>query len=150
VVPATAGDSVQVRLSFLADEWRIDQLRFAADVRRTAPRMLQPASVTTATGAPHPDARAALTSADERRLSTAPGDRMFVRFDVGRDSTPRTFLVAAQGYYSEWVRGSWMRGPRQPHAFSPSRTPIDDVLRTWIAKKEFMEAEFFRSRVPVL
>ncbi|MFL5606341.1 MAG: hypothetical protein ACJ8AD_07845 [Gemmatimonadaceae bacterium] len=150
MVPATSGDSVHVRLSFLADEWRIDQLSFAADMRRTAPRMLEPASVTTRAGAPHPDARDALSRADERRLSTAPGDRMFVRFDVGRDSTPRTFLIAAQGYYSEWVRGSWMRGPTQPHAFSPSRTAIDDVLRTWIGKKEFMEAEFFRARVPVL
>ena len=96
------------------------------------------------------DARDALTSADERRLSTSPGDRMFVRYDVGRDTTPRTFLIAAQGYYSEWVRGSWMRGPKQPHAFSPSHTATDDVLRTWIGKKSFMEAEFFRTRVPVL
>jgi hypothetical protein len=150
VVPATEGDSVQVRLSFLPDEWRIDQLAFAADVRRTTPRLLEPASVVTASGAPHSAAREALTRADERRLSTSPGDRMFVRFDVGRDTTPRTFLVAAQGYYSEWVRGSWLRGPKQPHAFSPSRTAVDDVLRTWIGKKEFMESEFFRTRVPVL
>jgi hypothetical protein len=107
-------------------------------------------NVMTTTGATHAAARDALTDADERRLSTSPGDRMFVRFDVGRDSTPRTFLVAAQGYYSEWVRGSWMRGPKQPHAFSPSQTSIDDVLRTWIVKKQFMEAEFFRTRVPVL
>jgi hypothetical protein len=149
VIPA-AEDSVHVRLSFLPDEWRIDQLAFAADVRRPQPRLLEPVSVTTATGATHADARAALTSADERRLSTSPGDRMYVHFDVGRDSTPRTFLIAAQGYYSEWVRGSWMRGRKQPTPFSPSRTAIDDVLRTWIGKKQFMEAEFFRSRVPVL
>jgi hypothetical protein len=150
VVPAAAGDSVHVRLSFLADEWRIDQLAFAADVRRTAPRMLEPVNVATPAGATHQDARDALTSADERRLSTSPGDRMFVRYDVGRDTTPRTFLIAAQGYYSEWVRGSWMRGPKQPHAFSPAHTATDDVLRTWIGKKNFMEAEFFRTRVPVL
>jgi hypothetical protein len=150
MVPATSADSVHVRLSFPADEWRIDQLAFAADVRRTVPRLLAPAGVATTGGVSHPVARDALTSADERRLATAPGDRMYVRFDVGRDTTPRTFLVAAQGYYSEWVRGSWMRGPKQPHAFSPAQTAIDDVLRTWIGKKDFMEAEFFRTRVPVL
>jgi hypothetical protein len=150
VVPVTSSDSVHVRVSFLPDEWRIDQLTFAADVRRTSPRLIEPMQVITSAGAPQRAAREALATADERRLSTSPGDRMFVRYDVGRDSTPRTFLVAAQGYYSEWVRGSWMKGPKQAHAFSPSRTAIDDVLRTWIARKDVMETEFFRTRVPVL
>lgn len=149
VIPAGTGDSVNVRLSFLPDEWRIDQIAFAADVRRAPPRLLEPAAVTTSAGISQPDARAALASADEQRLSTSPGDRMFVRYDVGRDSTPRTFLVAARGYYSEWLRGSWMKGPKDAHPFSPATTAVDDVLRTWIARKDAMESDFFRTRVPV-
>jgi hypothetical protein len=150
IVPANSGDSVHVRLSFLPDEWRIDRLAFAAEVRRTTPRMIAPMALTTAAGVIRDDARDALVSADDRRLVTSPGERMLVRYDVGTDSVPRTFLIAAQGYYSEWVRGSWMRGLKDDAAFSPSKVRMDDVLRTWISRKEYMEAEFFRRRVPVL
>jgi hypothetical protein len=67
---------------------------------------------------------------------------------VGRDAIPRTFLVAVDGYYAEWVRPDWIRSARDSLPFSPATT-TQDVLRAWVASRESLEQRFFRDRVPV-
>ena len=152
VVPAGEPDSVRIRVSFLADEWRIDRAAVATHVRRVAPRIVPLARVTDRSGAVRDDVRRALAGADGKYLSTHPGDRMDVHFEPGPSTAPRTFLVATQGYYTEWVRGEWMRAPVDSAAFDPARVRLSDVLRTWIARKPAFEREFFArdARVPVL
>lgn len=152
VVPAVGDDSVRIRLSFLADEWRIDRVALSSRVRRVRPRVVKLARATAADGAPREDVRDVLRRADDRRLETHPGDRFFADFDVGRTTDPaaaRTFLFAAQGYYTEWVRGSWMRDATDSTAFDPARVKLTDVLRSWRAAKDSMESRFFLQRVPV-
>jgi hypothetical protein len=153
VVPAVGDDSVRIRLSFLADEWRIDRVALSSSMRRVKPRVVKLARATSADGTPRQDVRDVLRRADDRQLETHPGDRFFADFDVGRAPVgaggSRTFLFAAQGYYTEWVRGSWMQSATDSTAFDPSRVKLTDVLRSWRAAKDSMEARFFLQRVPV-
>ena len=150
VVPATS-DSVRIRLAFLADEWRIDRVAVAGRVRRVAGRAVPVSRVTDGDGREHADARDAIASPDARRLATSPGQRMRLHFLTGpaRDGGARTFLFAAQGYYTEWIRGAWLRAPADTLPFDPARVKLGDVLRTWRERRPAMERDFFAQRVPV-
>ena len=156
VVPVPAGDSLRLRLSFLTDQWRIDRLAVAAAVRRVTPRVVPVAAVTGIGGALQPDAVAAVRQADEHYLETAPRQRFTVTFDAGRAPdpasgarVPRTFLLASQGYYTEWVRGGWLAGARDTATFTPSAETLVHAMRSWSAQRDSMERQFFRSRIPV-
>ncbi len=97
------------------------------------------------------DVRDFIGRADDRRLVTNPGDRIYTFFDVGANPPApmaRTFLVAVDGYYVEWVRPSWIANARDSMPFSP-RTPTREVLATWLATRESLQQRFFRDRVPV-
>ena len=87
----------------------IDRVAVAWDVRRLEPRTIPLATVTAGDGSSRPDVADMLRRADERRLETEPGQRYRVTFDVGRaPQGTRTYLLAAKGYYVEWVRGRWL------------------------------------------
>jgi hypothetical protein len=142
------GDSIRLRLSFVTDEFRIDRVATTWDVRPVEARKFAAARVTESGGMRRDDVRDFIRAADDRHLVTSPGDRFFVDFDVGRDAAPRTFLVAVDGYYTEWVRPAWIRSAADSLPFSP-RTTTQEVLRAWVASRESLERRFFRDRVPV-
>ena len=152
VIPvAPAGDSMRVRIAFIADQWRIDRLAVATSVRRVPTRTIQASDVEGASGKHETVALAAIGSADEQYLQTSPRQRFTVSFDVGRGeaAAPRTFLLVSQGYYTEWVRGSWMTGKRETTAFKPEDATLLAALRSWRIEKDSMETQFYRSRIPV-
>lgn len=150
VVPAGRGDSVRIRLSFTADEFQIDRVALAWGVRALAQRTVAAARVTGSDGRRRDDVLRMLARADEREVVTNPGDQFVAEFDVGlAPPGTRTFMLAAHGYYVEWVRGSWIQAAADSVPFAPSRTPIRDVLRSWRASKDTLEQRFFQLRVPV-
>jgi len=108
VVPVPAGDSLRIRLGFIADQWRIDRLAVAARVRRPAVREIPLAAATGPDGRPEPAALRDLREADDRYLVTTPRQRFIASFDAGPPpvDSARTFLLVSQGYYTEWVRAS--------------------------------------------
>lgn len=151
VIPVRGrGDSLRIRLSFLADQWRIDRLAIAASVRRVPSRQVEAQSVTGATGLLEDAPLQAVSAPDENYLQTSPRQRFTVAFDVGPDrGDARTFLLVSQGYYTEWVRGAWMTGMRDTVAFRPEDATLLRALRSWRAEKDSMEKQFYRSRIPV-
>ncbi|MFN2563709.1 MAG: hypothetical protein ABR499_01690 [Gemmatimonadaceae bacterium] len=153
VVPVPRGvDSVRIRLSFIADEWRIDRASIAPIVRRTEGRVIPAAEATESEARPAPTVLAHLRRADDRYLQTSPGQRFWLRFDAGappaRDST-RTFFIASQGYYTEWVRGSWIKGATRPVPFAPTDSSLVETLRRWSAVKDSVDRHFYATRIPV-
>jgi hypothetical protein len=151
VIPAPSGDTVHLRLEFLADQWRIDRLAIGDAVRRPRTRSISLNSVTDAEGDAAPQALHDLRVADDHYLQTTPPQRFTISFDVGKppiDST-RTFFIVSQGYYIEWVRGSWMTGPRDTTTFKPGDNAIERVLRLWAQQKDSLEKSFYRTRIPV-
>jgi hypothetical protein len=142
------GDSIHLRLSFVTDEFRIDRVATSWDVRQVEARKFSAARVAESGGIRRDDVRDFIRAADDRHVVTSPGDRFFVDFDVGRDATPRTFLVAVDGYYIEWVRPAWIRSATDSLPFSPHAT-TQEMLRAWLASRQSLEQRFFRDRVPV-
>lgn len=151
VIPQPAGDSIHLRLVFLADQWRIDRLAIGDAVRRPRTRTLSLASVMNAEGDAEPRAREDLLHADDRYLQTTPPQRFTIAFDVGGspNDSSRTFFIASQGYYIEWVRGSWLAGKHDTASFRPDDAALDRVLRSWARQRDTLEKSFYRTQIPV-
>jgi hypothetical protein len=152
VLPVVPGERVaRLRLRFLADAWRIDRLRVAGRVSEAEPRSVPLAQVRGGGGTSEPDALAGLREADGRYLETRPGQRFSAVFDAGptREARERTFLLSSQGYYTEWVRGDWLRASGH-EAFVPSDEALLLAMRRWERRKASFERDFEHNRVPVL
>ena len=152
VIPAQKGEkSLRIRLSFLADQWRIDHVAVASAERRLPPRAIQISAVTGSGGRPENTARENMSAPDDRYLQTNPGDRFFADFNVG-SGTPgqsRTFLLSSQGYYTEWIRGAWIKNASAKEPFRPTDQAILGTLRKWADTRESFEERFVKERVPV-
>jgi hypothetical protein len=173
-VPVPPGsDSLHVRLSFVPDAWRLDHVAVAERVRRSegerhpvADLRIGGDAAGEATRGPSDtpgDDSARAPWARERlaqdRLSapdhdywvTLPTDRFWATFETGTTApgAARSFFLAAQGYYIEWIRRDWLRADPLAEAFAPSDALLVDALNRWAASREDWEAKFEASRLPV-
>lgn len=92
-----------------------------------------------------------LARADGQYLQTLPGQRFTAVWQptpMSQDSS-RTFLLASQGYYSEWMRRSWIEEPRDTAAFVPDRSAIATAVTLWRNSRDSLERRFYDSRLPV-
>jgi hypothetical protein len=144
-------DSLRIRLSFVADQWRINSLAVATNVRRVDPRVIPIAEIIGPDSREDTAARAAMRDVDLRHLRTLPGDRITARFDVGAAvaDSARTFLIASHGYYIEWMRGEWLRGSRRTAAFVPSDSSLAVAIDRWRTLQGDFERRFEATRIPV-
>lgn len=149
VVPVPATEpTLRLRLSFLADQWRVDRLRVAGTVRRPEVKVVPVAEVLDREGQPLPHAAAAVSAPDERYLETGPGTVVQAVFEPGPARGPRTLLLASQGYYTEWIRPAWIRAAVPPQPFVPSDSVLMLALDRWREVKTDMESEFYEARIP--
>lgn len=151
VVPRVEDDSLRVRLSFVADQWRIDRVALAAVVRRPAIRVVPLAEITDANGQSAVDAAQAVAEPDEHYLETMAGQRASLRFDVGPGAAgaERTFLLATQGYYTEWLRQAWMRVGAAGSPFTPTDDALVRTIERYRSMKDELETRFRATRIPV-
>ena len=94
-------------------------------------------------------ARHAIQSADEAYLITEPGRRVFVEFDVGA-GTPqqgRSFILAAQGYYSEWLRPQWLQRATRER-FEPTDRSLYRAIQLWRTQSGELEQKFYATKIP--
>jgi hypothetical protein len=150
-LPPAAGREVRVRLRFPADDWRIDRIALASSMRRPDVRVLQLARVTDRSGAAEPDAYTSLRAADSRYLETTPGQAFIAAWDVGpsAEGTERTFFLAAQGYYTEWIQRAWITGARDTTVFHPGDRALLRALERWRQVQDTLARRFYATRVPV-
>ena len=152
VVPVLEEDSLRVRLSFTADEWRIDWVGMSPTFTRPRPRLIGVTRVRADNDSLAAVAKRNLRAADDRYVRTQPGDRFWVSFDVGpapKDSA-RTFLLASQGYYLEWIRGKWLaRDSGDVAPFVPSSASLEKALRLWASQRNSADQKFYSTRIPV-
>lgn len=151
IIPVPSGErTLRLRLSFVADAWRIDRLRVASAVRQATARTIPLAAVTGPTGRAEEEALASLREPDARYLQTSPGQRFIARFDVGPEAGgSRTLLLSSQGYYVEWVRQHWLRPGGSVRPFRPSDEALAAALDTWRRTQASFEKRFESSRIPV-
>ncbi len=151
-IPAarSVDDSVRIRLTFAADAFRIDQIGVAQNARRLQQRLIPIARAIDSDGKPRPDIVAMLAKADDRDVETHPGQQFRIEFEADTTSgAKRTFFFAAQGYYVEWLRPSWMKDAATAEPFSKSKTSIRDLLRSWRGGRDSLETLFFTRKVPI-
>ncbi len=141
------GDSVHIRLSFAADDWRIDAIRVASQWRRPETRRVPAGHVEMYDPAQNAGALRSVRDADEGYLITTPGQAFTINFDVGSITTgTRTFMLASQGYYTEWVRGSWIK-EASGKPFTPSDASLAEAINTWRGKQHQLERQFYSTRI---
>lgn len=149
VVPVVTPGSVRVRLSFPMDNWRVDRVAVAGRFRRVSPVVIPLAEVREGTTL-NATGLASLREADGRYLRTSPGQRFTAVFRPdGGPAGERTYFLAAQGYYVEWIRPHWLRGPRADRAFVPSDTALVEALGRWRMSQDSLEALFAATRIPM-
>jgi hypothetical protein len=144
LIPVVQRDSVRVRLSFPADNWRIDRVVFAMRARRPVVRTLAFGQLLDAKGRDDSSALASVRRADQRYLRTLPGERFTVVADVGAAAVEpaRTFLIATQGYYEPWIGHDGLSGARDTGAVESLDAEVLKALRKWRTMREARERAF--------
>lgn len=152
--------TARIRLAFVADNWRIDELRVAGTVSRPAvttlavERVVVPMPAVGTTPVLDTAAVSAVAAADARYLETRPSQRMVLEFARDRRHTLRadsstTYMIAWQGWYREWIRGDWLANPTRTEPFKPGDAAVLTALHRWTERKDAFEREFYASRIPV-
>ncbi len=149
LVPAVKAKDgkVHVRLSFTADNWRIDEISVADVWHRPISRTIPVAKVAVSNPDQTASTLSALAKPDEAYVITSPGQSFTAEFNVGRgDDTGRTWFLASQGYYTEWVRGDWIKNA-SGKPFTPTNDVLIDAIRGWREKQKSMETSFYTQRI---
>jgi len=149
-VPVPEPGRLRVRLSFVADNWRIDRVGIARLAPAVAGRTIVLEEVLTGDGVPVPEAPGLLHHTDDGYLITKPGDRLTLRFPLG-DPEPginRTYFLVSEGYYMEWMRRDWLKNTA-PEPFYPSDRSLIDALMVWADQRDAYRAQFEATKIPV-
>ena len=148
---AATGSQVRVRLRFPADNWRIDRVALGRGMQRPALRALPIAELTSLDGRTELEALAGVRANDDHYLQTQAGQAFVARWQVGHaeQGRERTFLLASQGYYIEWVRRGWIASNRDTTTFRPTDAALQHAIQRWRLAQDSLETRFFATRVPV-
>jgi hypothetical protein len=151
LIPNIGDDSLRVRLSFIVDQWRIDRVALASEVYRPVVRAIPLTNVSDARSASRADVQAAMMAADDRYLETTAGQFATLHLNAGPAplDADRTFLLATQGYYSEWLRQDWVRPTNAGAVFAPTDDALARVVARYRAKRAEFETAFYSTSIPV-
>ncbi len=157
--PARDAPTARVRLRFVADNWRIDEIQVSGHVSRPSLTTVAVGRVIVDTpavgGGPMLDSAAvrAIAEPDDQYLETRPGQRMRLEFAPPRPApdagTVTTYLLAWQGWYREWIRGPWLAEPKRSEPFVPGDAAVRTALTRWTEQQASFERAFYSSMIPV-
>jgi len=149
-LPAAQDGKLRVRLSFVADNWRIDQVALASRTGKATVRTIPLAQVHSASGDEHSRARDNLSAADDVYVVTVPGDRLRLQFDVGTapPGLERDWFLAAEGYYIEWMRRDWLQSTTSA-SFVPNDAALLAALGLWETQRDGLREQFEATKISV-
>jgi len=144
LIPVVQRDSVRVRLSFPADNWRLDRVALAMRARRPIVRTIALTRLLDAVGRDDSSALASVRVADQRYLRTSPGERFTIVADVGARAVEpaRTFLIATQGYYEPWLGHDQLSAAPGTSVVESFDADLVKALREWSTVREARERAF--------
>ncbi len=141
-LPAGNSDTLKVRVSFVADAWRVDQVSVAQNAQRTRSRTLPVDRVYGPEG-DRDDLPDFLHKSDETYLITKPQDWLRLSFDAGpvEEHKERTFFLASEGYYMEWMRADWLQHEKR-QTFIPGDEALLQAISIWADTRDEMRKQF--------
>lgn len=145
-LPASAG-SLHVRLRLAKGAWRVDAAAIVARIAPVTPQRLMP-SVVLRDGRPDDAARARLIDS-AAPLTTYPGDRYTLVYQLPGDAEAHELFLETKGYYLEWMRDEWIAEENRLLAASLFLDPAGALRRLAPAFKReerTIEQAFWRSR----
>ncbi len=142
-------DKLKVRISFVADNWRFDQVALALNSESERARTISISTASTQDG-DRPDIPGYLARADKTYLINKPQDSVTLEFDVGEVAAEqsRTFFLASDGYYIEWMRSEWLTEEHR-QKFKPGDDALLAALSIYSAKRDGLRAQFEATKIPV-
>ena len=147
-IPARKGYPIKVRLEFPADSWRIDAVALAENARTATPTVVPVGRVRHPQGAADAPMQKMINAPDEAYLITEPGRRVFVEFDVPKPRQgEQSFVLASQGYYTEWMRPDWVRRKEQKR-FEASDASLFLAMQQWRDNATSLERTFYSTKIP--
>jgi hypothetical protein len=140
------GDRTRVRLSFVADNWRLD----SAAIGRARSVDFRAIPVTPDGGLVTSRLAESLAKADDGYFVTRPGDHIQFSFETsapvkGRD---RTYFLSATGYYVEWIRQEWLRDslPVDHHNIASDKA-LWSAMQLWQERRDEFRDQFESLRI---
>ena len=73
---------------------------------------------------------------------------MQLGFDVGESTQSRTFFLASEGYYMEWMRSEWLTEEHR-RKFEPTPDALIQSLQLYAQKRDTYRQQFESIKVPV-
>ena len=150
VIPTFGKKHARVRLQFPADNWRIDRIA-AATFERPRAETVRLSSVMRDDGSPDAEAAMRLSQPDQQYLVTSPGQVFRAVFKTGpeRPNVSRTYMLASQGYYTEWMRRDWIRPRADTKPFQFNDASLATAIASWRKQQAAFEQQFYSSSIPV-
>lgn len=149
MLPTNGAETLKVRISFVADNWRFDRVAAATSATRASARSVPITTATSADGQRN-DIPAYLRKADKEYLIAKPQDRVNVYFDVGEipNDRARTFFLASEGYYMEWMRADWLTEEHRT-TFEPGMDSLIRAIALHAEKRDGFREQFEATRLAV-
>lgn len=148
-LPANGSGKLKVRLSFVVDNWRLDHIAAAPLVARSKLRSVPVATAEDVDG-DRADIPGFLQKADETYLITKPQERVNLRFAVGDAPAgkTRTFFLASEGYYMEWMRADWLTEEHRT-TFEPGTDALLRAIALYAEKRDGYRELFESTKLAV-
>jgi len=157
-VPVPATGEIRLRLQFFPDNFMIDAIGFDLDppAVETISRLgVAPSFIGDHALQPRPEFGSLIEKDDGAYLITEPGDSFILDYQLptapANRERERSLAISSQGYYLEWIRGSWVRNDptATPFQLSDMAQTIRRLAESWLRDRELLEREFFRARIPL-
>lgn len=141
-----------IRLEFIPDNFMIDYIAFDTtrlDISNICTIEVQPNEIINQKGEIINSLNDFIWAEDNKYLKTEPGDCYYINYYVPfSENKSQTALLYSEGYYNEWIRGSWIR-EKQDYIFNlyDIRGTFAHLADSWLENSAQLEAEFFNSRI---
>ena len=148
-VKVSGGDSVKIRLKFLADSWRIDQIEFAEHSKPAEVTFYSINSLVDSDGSLFSDDMELVSNADDAYLVTYPAESFQISYQTKTvpEGKEASYLLAGQGYYTEWIREGWIKDVEGIQPVNYSEEMLTDAQQSWQNRKAEFEQQFFSTKV---
>lgn len=154
-IPVDRAGELSLRLQFVSDNFMIDMIGFDVSGSSQPPLFVEkidPKEIQDNSGRLRRELALLIEKDDDQYLVTNPGESYRLSYDVRKKAGyEATAFVRSKGYYTEWIRGSWLRNPQSAYQFNLFQTEqiFSRLAESWLENKDAIEKRFFDARIPV-